>query len=54
MAAEPGLTITIYTAEPGTPSEERLRLLGSWAASADPTGREADSDLNRLANPHVR
>lgn len=34
MAAEPGLTLTIYTAEPGTPSAERLRLLASWAASA--------------------
>jgi transcriptional regulator with XRE-family HTH domain len=33
MAAEPGLTLTIYTAEPGSPSDERLRLLGSWAAS---------------------
>ncbi|MDG9701555.1 helix-turn-helix transcriptional regulator [Streptomyces sp. DH37] len=33
MAAEPGLTLTIYTAEPGTASEERLRLLASWAAT---------------------
>jgi len=33
MAAEPGLTLTIYTAEPGSPSEEGLRLLASWAAS---------------------
>jgi transcriptional regulator with XRE-family HTH domain len=33
MAAEHGLTLTIYTAEPGSPSEERLRLLASWAAS---------------------
>jgi len=35
MAAEPGLTLTIYAAEPGSPSEEALRLLGSWAASQD-------------------
>jgi transcriptional regulator with XRE-family HTH domain len=35
MAAEPGLTLTIYTAEPGSPSEERLRLLASWAASQE-------------------
>nr|WSX72481.1 helix-turn-helix transcriptional regulator [Streptomyces sp. NBC_00899]WSX81450.1 helix-turn-helix transcriptional regulator [Streptomyces sp. NBC_00899] len=33
MAAEPGLTLTIYTAEPGSPSEEGLRLLSSWAAT---------------------
>jgi transcriptional regulator with XRE-family HTH domain len=35
MAAEPGLTLTIYAAEPGSPSEERLRLLASWAASQE-------------------
>lgn len=29
----PGLQFLIYTAEPGSPSEERLKLLGSWAAS---------------------
>lgn len=33
MAAEPGLTLTIYTAEPRSPSEEGLRLLASWAAT---------------------
>ena len=33
MAAEPGLTLTIYAAEPGSPSAERLQLLASWAAS---------------------
>ncbi|MFD3719064.1 helix-turn-helix transcriptional regulator [Streptomyces sp. NPDC058674] len=33
MAAEPGLTLTIYTAEPGSSSEEGLRLLASWAAT---------------------
>ncbi|MEU0833192.1 helix-turn-helix transcriptional regulator [Streptomyces sp. NPDC005969] len=35
MAAEPGLTVTIYTAEPGSPSEEGLRLLASWAATQE-------------------
>jgi len=33
MEAEPDLSITIYSAEPGTPSAERLQLLASWAAS---------------------
>ncbi len=33
MAAEPGLTLTIYSAEPGSPSEQALRLLASWAAT---------------------
>ncbi|MFI6562214.1 helix-turn-helix transcriptional regulator [Streptomyces sp. NPDC050534] len=35
MAAEPGLTMTIYTAEPGSPSEEGLRLLASLAATEE-------------------
>lgn len=40
MAAEPGLTLTIYAAEPGSPSEEALRLLSSWAASQEPGTRQ--------------
>ncbi|MFI9170216.1 helix-turn-helix transcriptional regulator [Streptomyces lincolnensis] len=32
MAAEPGLSLIIYTAEPGSPSQEALQLLASWAA----------------------
>ncbi|WP_033328762.1 helix-turn-helix domain-containing protein [Streptomyces yerevanensis] len=35
MAAEPGLTLTVYTAEPGSPSAEGLNLLASWAATHD-------------------
>ncbi|GAA1167625.1 MULTISPECIES: helix-turn-helix transcriptional regulator [Streptomyces violaceusniger group] len=35
LAAEPGLSMTIYTAEPGSSSEEGLRLLASWAATED-------------------
>ncbi|MET7644496.1 helix-turn-helix transcriptional regulator [Streptomyces sp. NPDC005426] len=37
MAAEPGLTLTVYTAEPASPSEEGLRLLASWAATQEAT-----------------
>ncbi len=43
MAAEPGLTLTVYTAEPGSPSEEGLRLLASWAAT-----QEADTSARHL------
>jgi hypothetical protein len=32
LTAEPGMVFMIYTAEPGSPSAERLRLLASWAA----------------------
>jgi transcriptional regulator with XRE-family HTH domain len=35
VAADPGLTISTYTAEPGSRSEEALNLLGSWAATLD-------------------
>lgn len=34
LAAGPGLTLTAYSAEPGSPSEDALVLLASWSASA--------------------
>ena len=37
LPADPGLTITAYTAEPGTASHDALALLASWAATTDPT-----------------
>jgi hypothetical protein len=39
LAADPGLALTIWTAEPGSKSAEALSLLGSWAA----TPEEAES-----------
>jgi transcriptional regulator with XRE-family HTH domain len=36
LPADHGLTIFTYTAEPGSRSDETLKLLGSWAATADP------------------
>ncbi len=33
LTAEPGLSFLIYTAEPGSPSEQRLQLLASLAAT---------------------
>lgn len=57
MDAEPGLTLTIYAAEPASPSAERMQLLASWAASeygpdllaeeAEGAGREAGSGRDR-------
>lgn len=43
MAAEPGLTLTIYTAEPGSLSEEALRLLASWAATPQTAAAQPNS-----------
>lgn len=36
ITAEPGLVLLVYTAEPGSPSAERLRLLASLAAEHTP------------------
>ncbi|MGK9148508.1 helix-turn-helix transcriptional regulator [Plantibacter flavus] len=33
LTAEPGLSFLIYTAESGSPSEERIQLLANWAAT---------------------
>ena len=35
LAADHGLTIFTYAAEPGSRSEAALKLLGSWAATLD-------------------
>ncbi|MDO4631131.1 MAG: helix-turn-helix transcriptional regulator [Corynebacterium sp.] len=40
MEAEPGLTLTIYAAEPGSASAERMQLLASWAATEQSTTNE--------------
>jgi transcriptional regulator with XRE-family HTH domain len=33
LPADPGLTLTTYSAEPGTPSADGLKLLTTWAAT---------------------
>ena len=55
MAAEPGLTLTIYTAEPGSPSAERLqaaRLVGRHSrqrpSRTGPHRRRRRADQGRL------
>ncbi|MBW8801484.1 MAG: helix-turn-helix domain-containing protein [Streptomyces sp.] len=47
LAAEPGLTMITYTAEPGTTSHDNLSLLASWAA-----GQDNDIDQNQAAPSH--
>jgi hypothetical protein len=46
LAADPGLNLLTFTAEPGSKSDEALNLLGSWTATVEqeqtaPTAREA-------------
>jgi transcriptional regulator with XRE-family HTH domain len=36
--AHPGLTLVVYTAAAGTPAADNLKLLASWAATAEQTG----------------
>ncbi len=44
LPADPGLTIVAYTAEPGSRSEEALRLLASWAATREEEIANADRE----------
>ncbi len=44
LRSEPGVSMTIFTAEPGSASAERLCLLASWAASAPEPGRSGVVD----------
>jgi transcriptional regulator with XRE-family HTH domain len=36
LAADEGLRVSAYTAEPGTPSDDALKVLASWAATVGP------------------
>jgi transcriptional regulator with XRE-family HTH domain len=45
LAADAGLMLFVYTAEPGSKSEEALSLLGSWAATPDQIESERVTDV---------
>src|SRR3954454_7917792 len=40
LNGDPGQRLTFYSAEPGSPSRERLDLLGSWASTPADTSKE--------------
>jgi transcriptional regulator with XRE-family HTH domain len=40
LPSDPGLQLTVYTAPPGTPTADGLKLLASWAASQDDLASE--------------
>ena len=44
LLADPGLTMFVYTAEPGSKSEQALNLLASWAATPDQEETHADHE----------
>ena len=35
LQADPGLTLTVYAAEPASPTAEALTLLAAWAATTE-------------------
>ena len=45
LPGEPGLRINVYTADPGTPSEDALKLLASWAATQETMRPTASASL---------
>ena len=44
LVADPGLTVFVYTAEPGPRSEQALNLLASWTATPDEETTDADHE----------
>jgi hypothetical protein len=42
LAADAGLRISVYTAEPGTSSDDALKLLSTWAATLGQAAAPAD------------
>jgi hypothetical protein len=46
LPADPGLRINVYTADPGTPSEDALKVLASWAATQRTTAETSVKEKN--------
>ncbi len=44
LPGDPGLSMTVYTAEPNTGTDERLALLASWAATPSPASAPSPQD----------
>jgi hypothetical protein len=53
LPADPSQSLLTYTAEPGSPTQDALHLLASWAATADDLGlpRFAEDAEHRLPSP---
>ncbi len=47
LSADAGLALNVYTAEPGSRSEQALRLLASWTATPTEAPAPADLDIPR-------
>ncbi|MGW1810101.1 helix-turn-helix domain-containing protein [Streptomyces sp. NPDC002078] len=55
LPAQPGLTLTAYSAAPGTPDHDTLQLLAAWAATelAQPTRTEAEEGHTHRRERHT-
>jgi len=51
LPADPSQSLLVYTAEPGSPSQDALRLLASWAATAERPGPQPSTNDTQ---PEVR
>jgi transcriptional regulator with XRE-family HTH domain len=49
LPADPGLTLTALSAEPGSASHDGLKLLASWAATLEQSDRDDDDWVERAA-----
>jgi MmyB-like transcription regulator ligand binding domain len=54
LAADPSQSLPVYTAEPGSPSQDALRLLASWAATTDGFESAASADASEQAESFRR
>jgi transcriptional regulator with XRE-family HTH domain len=55
LVADPGLTMFVYTADPGSKSEQALNLLASWTATPDQEAlaRATRDSLDTAAGPEL-
>jgi hypothetical protein len=49
LAADPSQSLLTYTAEPGSPSQDALNLLASWAATTDDFSQSGSTDDSEQA-----
>lgn len=47
LTSDPGLILLVYTPEPASASDERLRLLASWAGSGAPVDRQRSGAVDQ-------
>lgn len=52
LPADPGLTMTTYSAEPNTPSADALKMLASWGVTNDNGARDREQPSERSL-PHA-